>query len=115
MKILLCTGLMFIAMCGWSQISVPKEVKTSESIPLSDKQIEEAVKKDEQLQDGVIKGLKTDPQSKTAVSTMEKKSKGSKSNLIKSIFADEKLRKKAIDYVKNDKTLMNRAKKIIGL
>ena len=45
----------------------------------------------------------------------KKKSKGSKSNLIKSIFADEKLRKKAIDYVKNDKTLMNRAKKIIGL
>ena len=115
MKKILSVSLLLISFISWSQISVPKEVKSSDKVSLSDTQIEEAVKKDSELQKEVIEGLKKDPQSKTTVTALEKKSKGSKSNLIKGVFTDEKLQKKAIEYVKKDKKLMERAKKIIGL
>lgn len=115
MKKILSVSLLLISFISWSQISVPKEVKGADKLTLTDAQIEQAVKKDSELQKEVISGLKKDPQSKTAVTTLEKKSKGSKSNIIKGVFADEKLKKKAIDYVKKDKKLIERAKKIIGL
>ena len=115
MRLFCCISFLLFSVFTWGQVSKPKEFKSSQALSLSDAQVEEAIKKDSELQNEVVEGLKKDPQSKTAITALEKKSKGSKSNLIKSMFTDDKLRKKAVDYVKKDKKLMERAKKIIGL
>jgi hypothetical protein len=115
MKKILLAVAMTISFNAFTQLPTTKKALTFQELHLSDDQIETAITTDEGLQTDVINGLKEDSLSKTAVETLEKKSMGSKSKFIKSLFSNKDLAKKAIEYVKNNKGLLDKAKKIVGL
>lgn len=104
-----------------SATSVSKSASTElkKENPKMDKQIEEALMKDEGLQKDTIKYLSNNKETKDAVSKMVKKNKGSNKGsskgIMKSILGDKTLSAAAIDYISSNPELLDKAMKIVGM
>jgi hypothetical protein len=93
-----------------------EEIKpTTEILEITDNQIKDAISKDKKLQDDVIKQLKEDEDSKNYIIKLENSNMGSQKLMMKSILSDKNLSQMAIDCVKQNPELLNKAKKITGI
>ena len=78
------------------------------------KQIEEALMKDEGLQKETIAYLGSNKETKDAVAKLAK-SKGSNKGIMKAILGDKSLSTAAIDYISNNPEMLSKAMKLVGM
>jgi len=80
-----------------------------------DKQIAEALMKDEGLQKETIGYLSKNKETKDAVAKLAKSNKGSNKGIMKAILGDKKLSTAAIEFISNNPELLSKAMKLVGM
>lgn len=83
--------------------------------PEMEKQIKDALMKDEGLQKETINYLKENPETTNALSKILSENKGSLDGIIKSVLGDSELTTAAIDWISNNPEMLNKAMKIVGM
>ena len=83
--------------------------------PEVEKQIKDALMKDEGLQKETINYLKENPETTSALAGILTKNKGSLDGIMKSVLGDSKLTAAAIDWISNNPEMLSKAMKIIGM
>ncbi len=87
----------------------------AEENPDVEKQIKEALMKDEGLQKETINYLKENPETTSAVSKILEDNKGSVDGIMKSVLGDSALSTAAIDWISNNPEMLQKAMKIVGM
>jgi len=87
----------------------------AEQNPEIDKQIKDALMKDEGLQKETINYLKENPETASALAGILTKNKGSLDGIMKSVLGDSKLATAAIDFISNNPEMLSKAMKIVGM
>lgn len=87
----------------------------AEQSPDVEKQITEALMKDEGLQKDTIAYLKENPDTSNAVTEIVGQNKDSLSGIMKAVMGDSKLSAAAIDWISNNPEMLTKAMKIIGM
>ena len=87
----------------------------AEQNPEMDKQIKDALMKDEGLQKETINYLKENPETASALAGILTKNKGSLDGIMKSVLGDSKLTTAAIDFISNNPEMLSKAMKIVGM
>lgn len=87
----------------------------AEQNPEMDKQIKDALMKDEGLQKETINYLKENPETASALAGILTKNKGSLDGIMKSVLGDSQLTTAAIDWISNNPEMLSKAMKIIGM
>ncbi len=98
-----------------SSVSKMTKKEVAKQNPKMDKQISEALMKDEGLQKETIKYLSNNSETKDAVTKLAKSNKGSNKGIMKAILGDKKLSTAAIDYISSNPELLNKAMKLVGM
>ncbi len=80
-----------------------------------DKQIANALMKDEGLQKETIAYLSSNKETKDAVAKLAKSNKGSNKGIMKSILGDKSLSTAAIDYISSNPEMLSKAMKLVGM
>ena len=83
--------------------------------PEVEKQIKDALMKDEGLQKETINYLKENPETTSALAGILTKNKGSLDGIMKSVLGDSKLTAAAIDWISNNPEMLSKAMKIVGM
>lgn len=83
--------------------------------PEMEKQIKDALMKDEGLQKETINYLKENPETTNALSKILTDNKGSLDGIIKSVLGDSELTTAAIDWISNNPEMLNKVMKIVGM
>ena len=87
----------------------------TEQSPDVEKQISEALMKDEGLQKDTIAYLKENPDTSNAVTEIVGQHKDSLSGIMKAVMGDSTLSAAAIDWIANNPEMLSKAMKIIGM
>ena len=87
----------------------------AEQNPEMDKQIKDALMKDEDLQKETIKYLKENPETASSLTKILTENKGSLDSIMKSVLGDSKLTTAAIDWISNNPEMLSKAMKIVGM
>jgi len=87
----------------------------AEQNPEMDKQIKDALMKDEGLQKETINHLKENPETASALAGILTKNKGSLDGIMKSVLGDSELTTAAIDFISNNPEMLSKAMKIVGM
>jgi len=80
-----------------------------------DKQITEALMKDEGLQKETIGYLGSNKETKDAIAKLTKANKGSNKGIMKAILGDKSLSTAAIEFISSNPELLNKAMKLVGM
>jgi Asp-tRNA(Asn)/Glu-tRNA(Gln) amidotransferase B subunit len=97
------------------------EVKTAgaqaltEQNPEMEKQIKDALMKDEGLQKEAINYLKENPETASALTKILADNKGSLDGIMKSVLGDSNLTTAAIDWISKNPEMLNKVMKIVGM
>ena len=91
------------------------ETAVAEQNPDTEKQITEALMKDEGLQKETIAYLKENPDTSDALTEIVGKNKDSLSGIMDAVMGDSKLASAAIDWISNNPEMLQKAMKIIGM
>lgn len=83
--------------------------------PEMDKQIKEALMKDEGLQKETINYLKENPETTSALTKIIADNKDSIDGVMKSVLGDSQLTTAAIDWISNNPDMLNKVMKIVGM
>jgi len=83
--------------------------------PKMDKQITQALMKDEGLQKEAISYLSSNKETKDAVAKLAKSNKGSNKGLMKAILGDKSLSTAAIEYISSNPKLLKKAMNLVGM
>jgi hypothetical protein len=92
-----------------------KDAKSEMASDEQDKQIKEALMKDEGLQTETIEHLKENEETKEAVERLSAKADGSKKGIMKGILKNEMLTKAALDFIKSKPDLLQKAMSLVGM
>lgn len=113
---------LFVIACGTTvsaQTDLSSAKSKSELVKTQDdkqdEQIKEALNENKDLQDITIEYLNNNKKSKDAMAKVFEENKGEKAGMIKSILANKKLSTMAIDYIKDNPELMQKAMKAVGM
>ena len=87
----------------------------AEQSPEMDKQIKEALMKDEGLQKETIDYLKENPETASALTNILTENKGSLDGIMKSVLGDSDLTTAAIDWISKNPEMLNKVMKIVGM
>lgn len=87
----------------------------AEQNPELEKQITEALMKDEGLQKDTVAYLKENPDTVNALTEIIGQNKDSLSGIMKAVMGDSKLSTAAIDWIANNPEMLSKAMKIIGM
>ena len=83
--------------------------------PELEKQIKEALMKDEGLQEDTIAYLRDNEDTSDALTEIIEENEDSLSGIVEAIMGDSELASAAIDYISNNPELLKKAMKIIGM
>ena len=86
----------------------------AEQNPEMDKQIKDALMKDEGLQKETINYLKENPETTSALTKILADNKDS-IDVMKSVLGDSQLTSAAIDWISNNPEMLNKVMKIVGM
>lgn len=112
-SLFICTATAVSAQVTTSSVSSTKKEVTKQTSD-TDEKIKEALMNDEEVQAETISYLSKNEESTGALSKLFRQNKGSKSGIMKSILGDQKLSTMAIDYVKSNPKLLEKAMSFIG-
>jgi transcription termination factor NusB len=87
----------------------------AEQSPEVEKQIKDALMKDEGLQKETINYLKENPETTNALSKILVDNKDSLDGIIKSVLGDSALTTAAVDWIANNPEMLNKVMKIVGM
>ena len=83
--------------------------------PELEKQIKDALSKDEGLQKETVNYLKENPETTNAISKIIADNKDSLDGIIKSVLGDSALTTAAVDYIANNPEMLNKVMKMAGM
>ena len=83
--------------------------------PELEKQIKDALSKDEGLQKETVNYLKENPETTNAISKIITDNKDSLDGIIKSVLGDSALTTAAVDYITNNPEMLNKVMKMAGM
>ena len=83
--------------------------------PEMEKQIKDALSKDEGLQKETVDYLKKNPETTNAISKIIMDNKDSLDGIIKSVLGDSALTTAAVDYIANNPEMLNKVMKMAGM
>ena len=83
--------------------------------PELEKQIKDALSKDEGLQKETVDYLKKNPETTNAISKIIMDNKDSLDGIIKSVLGDSALTTAAVDYIANNPEMLNKVMKMAGM
>lgn len=83
--------------------------------PELEKQIKDALSKDEGLQKETVNYLKENPETTNAISKIITDNKDSLDGIIKSVLGDSALTTAAVDYIANNPEMLNKVMKMAGM
>ena len=83
--------------------------------PELEKQIKDALSKDEGLQKETVNYLKENPETTNAISKIITDNKDSLDGIIKSVLGDSALTSAAVDYIANNPEMLNKVMKMAGM
>jgi len=83
--------------------------------PELEKQITDALSKDEGLQKETVNYLKENPETTNAISKIITDNKDSLDGIIKSVLGDSALTTAAVDYITNNPEMLNKVMKMAGM
>lgn len=83
--------------------------------PDTEKQIKDALMKDEGLQKETINYLKENPETASALAGILTKNKGSLDGIMKSVLGDSDLTSAAIEWISNNPEMLSKVMKIVGM
>lgn len=87
----------------------------SENNPELDKQIKDALMKDEGLQKETISYLKKNPETTNAITKILQDNKDSLDGIIKSVLGDSELTTAAIDWISKNPEMLDKVMKLAGM
>ncbi len=87
----------------------------AEQNPEMEKQIKDALMKDEGLQKETINYLKENPETTSALTKIIADNKDSIDGVMKSVLGDSKLTSAAIDWISKNPEMLNKVMKIVGM
>jgi len=87
----------------------------AEQSPEVEKQIKDALMKDEGLQKETINYLKENPETTNALSKIIGDNKDSLDGIMKSVLGDSALTTAAVDWIANNPEMLNKVMKIVGM